>query len=73
MCFWQVVTDLRNEWHLIWMDDDTTFQCHFPTRARAVMVINDILAGSIKSGQGGTQSTIAQRREVAKQLFPTVG
>ena len=68
----QVVTDLRSEWHFTWMDDSDIFQCHFPTRGQAVTVINDILAGSINAGQGGTRSTIAQRREITEQLFATV-
>ncbi|CAL5227940.1 g10987 [Coccomyxa viridis] len=67
-----VVTDLRSEWHFTWMDDSDIFQCHFPTRGQAVTVINDILAGSINAGQGGTRSTIAQRREITEQLFATV-
>ena len=29
--------------YLMWMDDSNIFQCHFPTRAQAVVVINDIL------------------------------
>ncbi|CAL5227791.1 g10813 [Coccomyxa viridis] len=66
-----VVTDLRGEWHILWMNGADICQRRFPTRANAVKVINDILAGSIEAGQGSTQAAIASRHRIPKHVFET--
>ncbi len=73
LCYLQVVTDLRSEWHKLWMDDCNICQRRWPTRAQAVKVINDLLTGSIKATQGGIQAAIAGRRRIAEHMFATVG
>ncbi len=64
----QVSTDLRSNWHVTWIDDEEILQYKFPSRAHAVEVINNILAGSITASQGPIHAKIAERRWIRSEL-----
>ncbi|CAL8468972.1 g8513 [Coccomyxa elongata] len=65
-----VLTDLRDKWHLLWMDQSTINHHCFISRAEAVGFIEDFLAGGIEASEGVDPSAarVAKRRKLGGQL-----
>ena len=47
-----MLTDLRDEWQLLWLDGSTLFQHPFTSRSQAVGFIEDFLARRIEASDG---------------------
>ena len=71
----QVLTDLSDEWHLLWLDGATINQHAFPSRGQAVGFIEDFLAGRFEKIQGVDAGTdqFAKRRRIDGRLTATSG
>ncbi|CAL8468992.1 g8533 [Coccomyxa elongata] len=67
-----VLTDLCDEWHLLWLDGSTITQHRFTSRAQAVGFIEDFLADRTDASRGGypTPERVAKRRKVEVRLMP---
>lgn len=67
-----MLTDLCDEWHLLWLDGSTVNQHAFTSRAQAVGFIEDFLADRIEASMGGhpTAARVAKRRRVEARLTP---
>jgi len=72
--FLQVLTDLRDEWHLLWLDSATIEQHGFNTRGQAIGFIEDPLAGRFE-GEGiePSAAVVAKRRKIEDRLTVTSG
>ncbi len=70
----QVVTDLNDEWHAMWMDGRTIFHHPFPSGAGAVAFIQAFLAGRLDAHEGGLEGGLCQfvkRRKLEHKLEPS--
>lgn len=65
----QVLTDLNDEWHVIWLDGRTIFHHPFPSRVKAVGFIYAFLDGCLDACKG-SPCQFATRREVDQELRP---
>ncbi|CAL8468848.1 g8389 [Coccomyxa elongata] len=65
-----VLTDLRDELHLLWMDQNTINHHTFISRAEAVGFLEDFLARRIEASEGVHPSAarVAKRRKLGGQL-----
>ena len=68
LSYLQVLTDLNDEWHAIWLDDSTIYQHTFASRGLAVGFIEDLLAGRFETCGTISQSSFAKRRKIDYQL-----
>ena len=67
-----MLTDLRDEWQLLWLDESTLFQHTFNSRSQAVGFIEDFLARRIEASEGVHPSAarVANRRRIEPRLMP---
>ena len=64
----QVLTDLINEWHAMWLDGSTIYQHTFTSQNRAVGFIDDLLAGRFETCRDISQTSFANRRQMDDRL-----
>ena len=64
----QVLTDLCEVWHVLWLDGATIYQHSFASRDQAVGFIEDFLAGRFDTSEGVQLSAFADRREMEPRL-----
>ena len=60
----QVLSDLNDEWHTMWLDGSIIFQHTFASRGRAVGFIRDLLAGRFETCKDISQTSFAKRRQM---------
>ncbi len=67
-----MLTDLCDEWHLLWLDGNTITQHPFTSRAQAVGFIEDMLADRTEASRGGHPTTerVAKRGKREYRLIP---
>lgn len=73
--FLQVLTDLCDNWHLLWLDSATINQHAFTSRGQAVGFIEDLLAGGIEASEGVEHNAgrVAKRHKIDDRLAATSG
>ena len=64
----QVLTDLCEEWYIMWLDGATMYQHPFASRDQAVGFIEELLAGRFDTSEGVQPSAFAARRELEPRL-----
>ncbi len=64
----QVVTDLNDEWLVMWLDASTIYQHAFDSRDQAAGFMRDFLAGRFDTSERLKQSSFAQRHQVDEWL-----
>ncbi len=62
--FSQVLTDLCEAWHALWVDGLELLQTICATKESAVEFVNDLLAGRSEACRGGLGAKAAQRSEI---------
>ena len=65
----QVVTDLNDEWHAMWLDGSTIYQRAFESRNQAVGFIQDLLAGRHEMCSDVAQLDFAKRRQIDPRVL----
>ena len=65
----QVVTDLNDEWHAMWLDGSTIYQHPFESQGRAVGFIQDLLAGRHETCEDTRQLGFAKRRQISPRVL----
>ena len=73
--FLQVLTDLCDEWHLLWLDSATIKHYAIDTRGQAIGFVEDLLAGRFEASEGVEPNAagVAKRRKIEDRLIATSG
>ncbi len=66
---WQVVTDLNEVWHAMWVDGSTIIQHAFESRGRAVGFMRDLLAGRHETCGDIAHVHFAKRRVISPRVL----
>jgi len=70
-----VITDLIDDWRLVWLDGSTICEHPFQTRAEAVGFIEDILVGRLQANEEDEPEVarIVKRHKIDDRLAATPG
>jgi len=70
-----VLTDLCDEWHLLWLDSATIKHYAIDTRGQAIGFVEDLLAGRFEASEGVEPNAagVAKRRKIEDRLIATSG